>query len=186
MKRISILASLSILLFQIELRAQFQKDESGNPIITQEFTNIILDKDFEYVEGGSLNLKKYNDKIIVLDFWQTWCKPCLKGFEGLQKAKLEWPDKIEIIAVSPDLFDDQNQLIPIVDKIEQILEFMSKHDYPFEFVLGKELSKDLPIRVIPYKIVIGLGGNIIESKTGFGDGDKEYAYLKSLVDKYFR
>lgn len=169
----------------IEVNAQLKVDRSGNPIVTKEFTNVILDYYFQEIEGDELNLKQYNDKIIVLDFWQTWCKPCIAGFSGLQKAKMEWPDKVEIIAVSPDIYDNNNQLIPILDSKEKIVDFIAKNEYAFEFVLAEELSKDLPIKVIPYKIVIGPGGKLIESKTGFGSAEKEYTYLKSLVDQHF-
>ena len=186
MKIITSLIFIGLITFcDINLCAQFDKDTSGNPIVTKEYSEVLLNQSFHFVEEGILSLKDYGDKIIILDFWQTWCKPCLNGFSGLEKAKKEWPDKIEIIAISPDLFDNNDQMIPIVDKRPKVLHFIEKNDYPFQFVFAKELSKDLPIKVIPYKIIIAPGGKIIESKTGFGEAEKEYAYLKSLISEHF-
>jgi len=186
MKLTNFLIILGLIIFcNSKLFAQFQKDESGNPSLTAEYSNDLLQQEFENIKGGVLNLEDYNGKIVVLDFWQTWCKPCLKGFEGLQKAKLEWQDKIEIIAVSPDLYYKDNELLPILDKEDKILEFISKKNYPFQYVFAEELSKELQLKIIPYKIVIAPDGKIIESKSGFGDADKEYKYLNSLVKEYF-
>lgn len=162
--------------FSIHGFSQLERDRSGNPIMSEGYFNsVIAPMALEKIGGGTVKPSDFKGKILIIDFWQTWCGPCLVGFKGFQKAKKEWPDKIEIIAASPNWTDTE----------AQINKFIKKNNYAFQFVWAKELDQDLALKSIPYKIIIGPEGQLLDSKSGTGGEVAEYEYLKELVKKYF-
>lgn len=48
----------------------------------------------------TINLDKDRDKLILLDFWNTWCSACLKGFPKMEKLQQQYGDRLKILAVS--------------------------------------------------------------------------------------
>lgn len=169
---------LLMILFPGFLLAQsFQKDDAGNPVVTQEF----IDAELKQMEMESIptdesfKLDQFNGKITVIDFWQTWCRPCLAGFKGFQKAKEQWPDQVEIIAASPDWADNKRK----------IRKFIKGKNYDFQFVWAGEIENKLDLKSIPYKIIIDPEGKLITSKSGTGGPDHEYKYIKDLIDEWY-
>jgi len=177
MKRKLLVSLVFLILFSlVRLQAQnFSRDESGNPVITENFLSYLENYEFKGVKNGVYKLSDFQGDIVIIDFWQTWCVPCLKGFKGLQKAKNDWPDKITVLAASPDWADNKRK----------ISRFMKKNEYDFKFVWAKELEKRIKIKSIPYKIIIDPEGNLIGSKSGYESLDSEYLYLKELIAENF-
>lgn len=167
---------------------EFKLDEKGNPIMTQEVVSELVETaNFKTLDEGSTFLNRvigknefikttdFEGKIVILDFWQTWCSPCLASFKGFQKAKERWPDKIEIIAASPDWADSQGK----------IRRFIKKHDYNFNFVLAYDLENELNLSSIPYKIIIAPDGTLIKSVSDSKGANGEFKEIEKLIDTWF-
>ena len=54
------------------------------------------------INGGQVSLADYKGKIVILDFWATWCGPCRRGIPDLIELKKEYNESLEIIGVSVD------------------------------------------------------------------------------------
>lgn len=71
-----------------------ERMRDGNP--APEFT-------FQNEKGKTINIKKLKGKIIVLDFWASWCGPCRKEIPNVKKVYAEYKDKgIQFLSVSID------------------------------------------------------------------------------------
>ncbi len=156
--------------------AQFELDEKYNPVITDLYAQYITDEiELEAIDGNTVRISDLKGKIVVLDYWQTWCGPCLSSFIGFQKAKETWPDKIEILAASPDWADSRRN----------IRRFIRNHDYDFTYVLAYDLEKELNLSSIPYKIIFAPDGSLIKSISGSKGIEEEYNELKALIETWF-
>jgi thiol-disulfide isomerase/thioredoxin len=145
-----------------------ERDEEKNPILTQEIaTDIVESYVFEEVmTGANFTIKDLQGKLVVVDFWQTWCAPCIKNFKKLQVLKNKWPNKLEIVAASPDW----------ADKPRQIKKFITRNKFDFRFVYAGDLERKLKLGSIPYKFIIDEKGKLVQL-----DPEKEEKVLQGLL-----
>jgi thiol-disulfide isomerase/thioredoxin len=54
------------------------------------------------LDGMTLELKNFSDKIVIVSFWASWCSPCLEEFPSMIKLVEEMKGKVQLIAVSED------------------------------------------------------------------------------------
>ena len=57
----------------------------------------------EIHEIGQFDLKKYHGKVVYLDFWASWCKPCQKSFPWMNRLVARYPDDVfTVITINLD------------------------------------------------------------------------------------
>lgn len=145
-----------------------------NKQLTQQEKIKIQNAAFTDISGSTISVSSFKGKIIILDFWETWCKPCLAGMKIMEKVKKEYPDDVVIFAVNGQTTDTK----------EKIMAFAERNNYPFIFALGKELASELQVNSIPFKVVLDKNGDVIDTQTGFDDeGDNEYLYYRKIIEK---
>src|SRR5699024_11657424 len=54
---------------------------------------------FTTLEGDTVSVNDYEGKVVMIDLWETWCKPCLESFPTLQKLQEEYADDFVLLAV---------------------------------------------------------------------------------------
>lgn len=93
------------------------------------------------------SIAEFTGKVIILDFWATWCSPCIKSFPELERLQFNFKDQLQVITIT----DDSEK------RIEQ---FLSKRKLAFPVVIDekRELAKIFPHRIIPHTIVINKQG----------------------------
>jgi thiol-disulfide isomerase/thioredoxin len=123
------------------------------------------------VQTGEIHQEKLsysNGKIRILDFWATWCGPCIAKMGDLQKLKNEFPKDLEIISISDET-------------LEKMLPFIQKRNLPFRFVVDKEsiISNKFEIGALPFTILLDKKGNV---KKINGSGEITSSLMKDLVE----
>ncbi len=88
---------------------------SENSNLENTLINNIPIYDFEEL---SLWLNKNNDTTYVVNFWATWCKPCIKELPAFEKLNSDYaPQKVKVLLVSLDFPDKlEGQVIPFIEK----------------------------------------------------------------------
>ncbi len=119
------------------------------------------------LDGKEVSLKEAKGKVIVLDFWATWCGPCVKSLPGLIAAMAEFPeDKVIFLAVNQGETKDQVQ------------KFLDARGFKMRVGMdgNQSVGKSFKVEGIPHTVVIDTEGKIALSKTGYtAGGDKEIA-----------
>jgi cytochrome c biogenesis protein CcmG, thiol:disulfide interchange protein DsbE len=116
--------------------------------------------DFELKElsGGTMRLSDYRGKVVLLNFWATWCGPCVREIPDLIALRAELgPDRIEILGVSLDTMGES-----------VVAEFVQAHGmtYPVAIDTSGVAARYGGIRGIPTTFVIDAEGRIAESIVG--------------------
>jgi len=132
-----------------------------------------LNFSFKDVNGRKVSLSAFKGKVIILDFWATWCVPCkaeIPGFIDLQKKYGE--QGLQIIGLSVD--DSMSTAKTYADQM--------KMNYPVLLAEGKDdiLKAYDPIPSIPVSVIIDRQGRIVTRHLGIASMDvfeKEIAGL---------
>jgi peroxiredoxin len=119
------------------------------------------------LEGEDFELSKAKGKVVVLDFWATWCGPCVKSLPGLIEAMSEFPpEDVQFLAVNQG------------ESKEQVKKFLSGRGWqmPVAFDADQKVAQKFGVEGIPYTVVIDREGNIAFTKTGAEpNGEKKIA-----------
>ena len=124
---------------------------------------------FTSLDGKTLSIKDFQGKVVILDFWETWCGPCIRSFPTLNQLANEYSEDFVVLAVSPGFSDSK----------EDVKEFVDGVDYRFEWVFNEELASKLRIEGIPYKVFLDANGHYI--KTAMGALPDDYEKISTLI-----
>ena len=107
---------------------------------------------------NALDLARYDGKVVLVDFWASWCVPCRRSFPWMNDMHREYADNgLVIIAVNLDR-DTQDAAA-----------FLARYPASFEITYdpAAELAKEYGIEVMPSSFIIGRDGALIEQHAGF-------------------
>lgn len=114
------------------------------------------------MDGTAERLSAYGDRLLLLDFWATWCGPCIKAFPELRETVRKFPDDLRILAVSVD------------DQIDTVSAFLAETSVPWEnwhVPIGGDFVRKWRVNGYPTYILIDRGGEVLNrySLTPIGD-----------------
>ena len=104
-------------------------------------------------KGEPISLKQYQGKTIFINFWATWCKPCINEMPSIAEAQ-------NILQNEKIIF-----LLASNESAEQIEEFSNTHDYKFNYV-RIENSEEMNVLALPTTFIFNSKGDLLFSETG--------------------
>lgn len=124
------------------------------------------------VNGNELSLEAYKGKVVLLNFWATWCPPCRDEIPEMIELQKRFKDKLQIVGVS---MDDSPP-----DEVRQFAEEM-KIDYPI--VMGsRTLSGEYGgVPALPTTFVVNTDGRIVQKHEGIYPIDVYDSEIRSLL-----
>jgi thiol-disulfide isomerase/thioredoxin len=116
-----------------------------------------LEATISSLEGKKLNLSTLKGKVLVLDFWATWCEPCRAQHPLYEQVKQKFGPRSDLVFLTINADEDRTLVEPFLEDV------MWDRNVYFEDGLGRMLG----INSIPTTILFGKNGLIASRMTGF-------------------
>ena len=127
----------------------------------------LKDIDGNTVQTGAIS---NNGKPIIISFWATYCKPCLRELKAIHEVYPDWQDEsgVKMIIVSIDSAQDANKVKPLVDGF----------GWEYEVLLDPngDFKRAMNVQNVPHVFVLDGKGKIIYNHAGYVDGGEEDIY----------
>lgn len=129
------------------------------------------------LEGNPYNMSEISNdgKPIIITFWATWCKPCIKEHDAINDVYEDWVDEtgVKMYAISIDNARSSKRVQP----------FVNGKSWEFEVLLDEngDFKRAMNVNVPPHTFIIDGNGMVVWQHVGYLDGD-ESEYIE-IVEK---
>jgi peroxiredoxin len=136
-------------------------------------------------DGKTVSLAELKDKVVILDFWATWCGPCKKSFPAMQMAVEKYKNDPDVKFLFIHTWETSKQ------PTEEAKAFIESQKYNFHVLMDlkdpitkkNKVVESYGVTAIPAKFVIGKGGKIRFQLTGFsGDTAEAVDELSTMIE----
>lgn len=149
--------------------ADVKVEATDGPVLTQKAYNLTLFKPI----GEKIKLEKFKGKVLFINFWATWCPPCIAEMPTIETLynKVSDNENIKFLLISQD------------PNPEKAVKFMKSNEYPMPYYFqASPVPAVLRSPYIPATFVISKEGEIIYEHGGLADYSSE-SFRKWLVEK---
>ncbi|EIJ39182.1 TlpA family protein disulfide reductase [Galbibacter orientalis] len=121
------------------------------------------------LEGEQLEFSDLKGKVVLVNFWATWCPPCIAEMPSLQKLYKDYGDRVVFVFVSNE-------------EKKTLAKFLEKHQYTLPvFNSFSEVPKHLISKSIPATYLISKDGGIVIDEKGAANWNSDK--MRSTLDK---
>ncbi len=133
--------------------------------------------DLVNLNGQQVSLESLQGKVVVVDFWATWCGPCKASFPGMQRMVNKYKDVDDVAFVFIDTWERGEE------KEKNAAEFIESKEYTFNVLMDNDNAVVTAFGVsgIPTKFVVDKKGKIRFKSVGFGGNDDELVTELSMM-----
>ncbi|QNL52499.1 TlpA family protein disulfide reductase [Olivibacter sp. SDN3] len=159
-----IMATISLVACGNTDNSKESKAESGD-VVTEEVQEVAEvetapanDLSFKDKNGDVVSLSSLKGKVVFINFWATWCPPCIHELPSINELRKTFKDDIEFVMVDVD------------NKIEQATAFMeeNKYDLPV-YTPASNIPSDYLGGAIPTTVILDKNGKMVSRIEGGRD-----------------
>ncbi|TVR02454.1 MAG: TlpA family protein disulfide reductase [Spirochaetaceae bacterium] len=135
-----------------------------------------VDFEIDSLEGPSRSLADYRGRIVFLNFWATWCPPCVEEMPSMQRlADILEPEGLAMVAVN------------VQEDPSLVKQFMNTHGLSFEVLLDRrgQVGQSYAVRGLPTTVILDRTGAIMARKVGFAywDTDEMIDLFRAILEQ---
>lgn len=138
---------MSVFSMMAELPSVMLKDVDGNNVDTSTLSN--------------------DGKPFVIDFWATWCKPCVRELKAINDVYEDWQEETGLVIYAVSLDEAQN--------VQRVKPFVESKGWEYKVLLDPngDFKRQLGVSDPPHVFVVDGNGNIVWNHQGYVDGSEE-------------
>lgn len=126
-----------------------------------ETKSLLKDIKLKTLEGNDVDIEQYKGKNLFINFWATWCRPCIKEMPSIEKVQSQLKaENIEFLLASNETRS-------------QIKSFTQSHGYKFNYVQLDMPLAQIDIQGLPTTIIVNPEGEIVFTEMGARDWSSE-------------
>ena len=118
------------------------------------------------LSGKEYSLTDFQGKVVVISFWATWCKPCLRELKFLKALKAKHPNKLEVLAVATDGPNTASRIRPVSIQKRLTMPILLDAD-------GSVMASMNARGILPQSNYLDYEGKLAYAHDGFVAGDEE-------------
>lgn len=172
----------------VEAKVAELEAAAHNLLVEKIKSNLINEEAPEFalkdMEGKEVSLSSLKGKVIILDFWATWCGPCKASFPEMQQLVEKYKDNENVAILFVNTFENTPK------REKDITDFITKNKYDFHVILDApikdsrnfEVADSYGIRGIPTKIIISPEGKINYKSVGYESNGKLLTEMEILIE----
>src|SRR6185369_2665389 len=117
----------------------------------------VADVTMKDVDGRTISTASLKGKVVIVNFWATWCPPCRAEIPDLIALQDKYRDRLQIVGVSED-----------EDSIEEVKRFVAEHKINYPIVMSTpQLTKLFPgVRALPTSFILDTESRLVQKHVG--------------------
>ncbi|MBK6444949.1 MAG: TlpA family protein disulfide reductase [Bacteroidetes bacterium] len=132
------------------------------------------------ITGENFSTEKFSNdgKPMIIDFWATWCKPCIEELNAINEEYSTWQKEtgVKLIAISVDDARTMNRVAP----------FVNGKGWPYENYVDPngDFKRAMNVNMPPHTFVLNGKGEIVWQHVGFTEGNQDelYEVVKKVLE----
>lgn len=131
--------------------------------------------DLQGLDGGAVHSKELAGKVVLLNFWATWCGPCKEEMPSLARLQSQFdPTQFQVVTVTTDMHPQE---------IKQFLDHLGIH-LPVLFDEHEDVSRSFMVRGLPTTVLITQDGRAVGRAVGprAWDSEESVALVRHVLE----
>lgn len=156
-----------------------QRERIRETLISKPAPDFVLND----VSGKPVSLAGLKGKVVVLDFWATWCGPCVALFPAMKLAKDKFRSSPDVVFLFINTIEARRLRLTEAQIARRAAEFMAKNQYDFTVPVDwqNRVYEAYEINGIPTKFIIDREGNIRHKSVGYRPGHTDDQIADELI-----
>lgn len=151
-----------------------QIDDTTSNIESKNAKNLAPDFTLKLTGGKDIKLSDHKGKIVIIDFWATWCPPCRRSIPDLIDIQKKYEKDVVIIGISLDT-ETKDEVVPFV-KYFGI-------NYPVAYANMEVYQAYGNVETIPTSFIVDRSGQIVDAHVGYIDKSVYINKIEELLKK---